>query len=141
MEQPDDEHVDEHPGGIENGDEPIGRKHGAQRRHIADALGPGSVGQARSALHDGVHHGRRKPLVHQHAHHVLQARAQVVQDEQDQQCHAGAGQQHQQRFVAIGRDDPVEHLQGEERGHQEQQIDEERERCDIGQQRTQFCPQ
>jgi hypothetical protein len=53
----------------------------------------------------------------------------------------GAREQHQQRVEAVGRDHPVEHLQREERRHEEQQVDDEGERRDGPHQRTQFGQQ
>ncbi|MCY1508435.1 hypothetical protein D9M68_427430 [compost metagenome] len=141
VEHPDHEHVHEHPGRIEHRDQTIGGKHGAKRGHVPDSFCPHAARGACGALHDGVHHRWGESLVHHDAHHVLQPGSQVVQQQQDEQRHAGPGEQHQQRFMAAGRDDPVEHLQGEERGHQEQQVDEEGERRDVQQQRSQFHPQ
>ena len=65
---------------------------------------------------------------------MLQAVPHAVQHEEDQQGDAGTGQQHQQGLPAVARDDAIEDLQHEERGHDEQQVHDERERGQGAQQ-------
>ncbi len=57
-------------------------------------------------------------LIDDIAEQVLQTIANVVEEQQDNQRNAGSQQQHQQGFVAVARDDPVEYLQHEDRRRQ-----------------------
>ena len=73
---------------------------------------------ARGPRHDGVHHRRRQRLIDDIAKQVLQTIANVVKAQQDNEGDAGSALQHQQRLAAVARDEPVKHLQHEDRRRQ-----------------------
>jgi hypothetical protein len=58
---------------------------------------------------------------------VLQAVADAIEDEEDEQGDGGAGQQDEQGLAAIAGQDAVEDLEHEQRRHDEEQIHDEGE--------------
>ncbi len=134
VEEGDDGHVDHDPRRIHERRQSVGREQAPQRRDVAHRVRPCIQRRTGGGGDDRMHHRRREPLVDDVAAQVLQPKAHVVQHEQDGQRSAYAGQQHPQRLAAVGGNHPVEHLQHEQRRHQVQQIDDEREKRHVEQQ-------
>ena len=60
----------------------------------------------------------------------MQPAAQIVEHHHQPECDRHAEQQHQQGLVTLAREHPVEDLQHEQRGRQQQQVDEKGEARD-----------
>ena len=127
MREPDHRHVDDHPGRIEQRQQPLRREQAAQGGDVAQALGRRAAAATRALRHGDARHRGRQGLGHHVAGHALQAAAQVVQREQQSERDANAQRQHEQRVAALAGEHAIEHLQHEDRRDQEQQVDEERQ--------------
>ena len=131
--EPDHRDVHDEPGSIEQGDQPVRREQTAQRRDVAQRL---AVHALRAARPGRDHHlGDRgcKRVAHHVADDALQPSAQVVERQRDSQGDRGPERENGQRFAALADEDPIEHLEHEDRGHEQQQVAEEGERRDVGQ--------
>ena len=94
---------------------------------VAQALAGRPPAAARALRHRDARHRGLQRLVDQVASHALQAAAQVVQHQQQAERDGHADQQHHQRVAALAGEHAVEHLQHEQRRHQQQQVDEKRQ--------------
>ena len=133
MKHPNDGHVNHDPGRVEERDEAIGGEQIAHRRHVAHAAGLGAVGRACGVSDYEVDHRRGQSLVDDGAEHVLQAVAHVVEQEQEQQRDGRATEQYHECFLAVAGQHAIEHLQHEDRGGEQQQVHEKRERGEVAQ--------
>jgi hypothetical protein len=132
MGEPDHRHIRNHPRRIEQREQPLRGEQRAQRADVAQTLRVAAPATPCALRDRDPRDHRRQQFGDDVSGHALQARAQVVERQQQRERDTDTDQQHQQGFAALAGEHAVEDLKHEQRGDEQQQVDEKGKARDVG---------